>query len=356
MTRMTCVLIAAALAVPWAASDDLDDDRSLIQEAAQQQPAPARESAPPAAANAMDAELAAAQADAQRAQAKVALVLARKALAAGDYATAGRRAQEVLALLEPLTASGAVSEAALQAEGILARVARAGVDVDALPGGAPAARHPAAQTPQPMHPNGPQPSDRYVYQPGQVLVDVDAILGRDRQRAAYQDALRRAYKEDETRLLIEADEARIVPDGVVSYPSDWPQRVARRAEWADGQIARSSRWVDDQGEEWYVAVYDIHDLIYVPPDFGDDIPMGPWAALRDPLDRAALREHAFTWGFWGGHHADVLPLFHAFGGLNPWVARGPKYSAEKQQEVIDMIRAFTGGTVHDPLLLPPAPR
>ena len=48
---------------------------------------------------------------------------------------------------------------------------------------------------------------------------------------------------------MQADEARVAPQGVVSYPDNWPEIVAKRAEYKDGVIARSPSWIDQDGRE-----------------------------------------------------------------------------------------------------------
>ena len=103
-----------------------------------------------------------------------------------------------------------------------------------------------------------------------------------------------------------------------------------------------------------MAIYDIHDLIYVPPDFTSDPPPGVHPE-RDFLDRDALRNgFGGGWGFWPGFSppwyspADTIALARYFGGVNPWADRGPRYSADKQREIIDMIRAFAGAQSEGP--------
>lgn len=128
-----------------------------------------------------------------------------------------------------------------------------------------------------------QMPDRYGYRPGRAIIDVGAIVARDEQGLHYQGGLREAYRADEVRMLIEADEARLIPNGVISYPRDWPERMRRRQKYAGGMIARSASWHDKDGREWYVAIYDIHDLIYVPPQFDIGYGFGAGSSLRNAL-------------------------------------------------------------------------
>ena len=166
------------------------------------------------------------------------------------------------------------------------------------------------------------------------------MLG-DQQRYFYERSLYDAYKATEARQLTEADEARVVPDGEMSFPNDWPERVAKRAKYADGQIARSKSWVDNEGREWYVAIYDIQDVTYLPPDFHATDGLSITRQLRDTLDRDALRQRSYLFNGYPEDLAGGIPLLRYFGGVDDFAMRGPKYSHERRQQVIDMIKRFT---------------
>ncbi len=394
MTRYSVAfLLIGAAATVLAASPT--DDQALIDQAATQRAAAkaAAPGTPAAPAPAEDEGLAQAEREARTeanlALAKLDLIQGRKALAARDPETAARKAQHALALLRKLPAEVDADEYELQAEGMLARAARAGVHVDALAQNAVGEAEPGDDDAQlergvrgaarvAKQYSGPprrdvddsgdvnrlrertlrrQAPDRYGYRPGREIIDTDAVLAADEERTQYQQALRDAYKADEARLLVEADEARLVPEGDVAYPNDWPQRVARRRQNEGGMIARSKSWYDKDGREWYVAIYDIHDLIYVPPDFAYDLPsFTPGVGLRDELDRNALRERSMIFGGTWEDLAGGIPLLRYFGGGNPWLMRGPKYSMERQREIVEMIKAFTGVRVEgERPELPPAP-
>lgn len=308
------------------------------------------------------------------AQSRLELVLARKALRTHQIKDAAIRAQRVLNLLKELPPQVDASEFELQAEGILARAEKAGVDVAALAERASGGTSPPgfddyldkqtraaaevgqrytgadrdtidtrieAETLRRRTLQRQIPGD-YGYRPGKEIFDTDAILERDRQRVYYEDALHTAYSADAARLLTEADEARVAPVGEIAYPDDWPEKVARRAKYAGGEMARSESWIDQDGREWYVAVYDIRDLTYVPPDFQPTFSLDPAENLRNTLDRHALR---WGHGFFGGlptWDLDVtIPLLRYFGGVDDYAWRGPKYSAERQEQIVEMIKAFT---------------
>lgn len=388
MNRYTAILVAAWIATVSVGSAP-PDDQALLQRAPGQRatpPAAATQTAQSAAGDEMSQAERDARVEANTALAKLQLVLGRKALRAEDFKTAAQKAQRALVLIRQLPPDVDVAEMELQAEGILARAAKAGVKVEAL------ARDAAAEAPlvegdaeldrrvqagakiarqydgterADIDTSGDaralrertlrrQAPDRYGYKPGREVVDVDSILAGDQERLAYQDALRQTYKSDEVRMLVGADEGRVVADGVVSYPNDWPQRVEKRKKWADGVVARSPSWYDKDGREWYVAIYDIHDLIYVPPDFGLYSNFGdPRQAWTNELDRMALRNRSMIFGGNADDLAAGIPLLRYFGGLDPWLDRGPKYSPEKQREVVDLIRAFTGARVEDAGAPPP---
>jgi hypothetical protein len=378
MRIVTAFVTAAALTAFVSAPADASDDYDLItQVAAGQADAPAQTGQAAATAGASDdlGELEReARIDLALAQARLELVLARRALKIHDHKEAALRAQRVLKLLKELPTEVDASVYELQAEGILARAEKAGIDIDRLPeqfvaegalperddylddrarAAARIARGYTGADRDTIDTRGDaaalrqrtlrrQVPDDYGYRPGKEIFDVDAVLERDQQRVYYEDALRTAYKADEARLLTQADEARVVPDGDIAYPDDWPDKVARRAKYAGGEIARSQSWIDKEGREWYVAVYDIRDLIYVPPDFQPAASLDLSENLRNELDRHALRLYS---GIFNSYYpediAAGIPLLRYFGGVDEFALRGPKYSVERQQQIVEMIKAFT---------------
>lgn len=341
-------------------------DHSLLNQVAAQR----------GAARPQNADLSAAE---RRARAEVAvsrikldLVLARKALAAGAHRDAALRALGVLSATAVLPHSIDADEWELQAEGILARAKRAGVDVSrlrrahgALVAGqsdeaddpqAQAAAHVARQysgAPRDTVDRGAsaatlreRASQRQIpedlaYQPAKGIIDVEAVLERDRQRLYYEDVLKTQYKSDEFRRLVEADEARVAPDQEVTYPADWPERIKRREKNAGGQIARSRSWADEDGNQWYAGVYEVNDLTYNVPDFRPPFSMFLSEQLRDDLDRDALRHYSEIFNGYPQDLAAGIPLLRFFGGVDDIEYAGPTYSAQKQAEIVTMINAFT---------------
>lgn len=389
MTRITVLLVLAIVTTTTA--DDLASDRAMLAQTAQENVA-APPKPPTAARDNLDDAERTARTEANLALARLELILARKDLKSGEHVSAARRAHQVLALLDQIPPEVDVQEMSLQAEGILSRSQRAGVDTSKLrrdarataplqPGDADRDRQTQAAVRVSRQYTGPprddvdapadaralraralreQVSESVRYRPGRALVDIDAILATNAQRLHYEGVLREAYKSDEMRILVQSDESRLLPDDVVGYPPDWPERTQRRARYADGVIARTPSWTDQDGQEWYIAVYDIHDLIYVPPDFGLEAQFSAnQFAARNAADRAALRGDLFDGLVWGSvRPEDAIPLLRYFGGVNAWIDRGPKYSLERQREIVNLIQTFVGGrveTTSDTPPLPPAP-
>ncbi len=264
------------------------------------------------------------------ARVRLELVLSRKALDAGRVAEAARRALRVQSLLGRLPAGLDAGAESLQAEGILARARKAGVDVEAL----------ATLVNQPIASIESRPP-----------AAVPASAGPKRQKQ-----VRLRVETDRVRVLHSTDEVQIVPLGEISYPPDWPERVARRERYRGGQVARSASWIDDQGRERYVAIYDIHDLIYVPPDFQPPFSLVLPEELRNQLDREALRLRSQIFNGYAEDLAAGIPLLRFFGGVDDYEFRGPKYSTERQKHIAEMIRAFTQRSDESKIILvPPGP-
>ena len=314
------VVIAVGLALLMAASG-----------MAQEQPAT---SGSPEDSQGLEAQEQAARTEATLALAKLELVLARKGLRDERHADAARKALRVLELLKQLPTQMDVGEYELQAEGVLSRTSKAGLNVEAL-------RRDAdlyAEAKLPPRASDPSPDAK----------------PREAEPGAYQTALERAYRDSEVRLLVEADEARVVGDGVVSYPPDWPEKMKKRAQYRGGLIARTPSWIDKDGREWYIAVYDIRDLIYVPPDF-TGIQFNPIFADRDAQDRAALRWGSQIFRGWPDDLAAGIPLLRYFGGVDDTAYRGPKYSVERQNQIAELIKAFVGPHDGEPKVVPLSP-
>lgn len=392
MTRLgsiTAILAAASLG-SFARSDDrLAEDRALLAQAAAQRPAPSRPAsnapAPIAAADphadgrvkapaarpaaALDAE-ARASAEAALANARLELIRGRKADKNNEPHKAAEHAGRALHYLAAIPTSVDVSDYQLQSEGLLARARKAGIDVDAIlaePALGQMQSQPAASKGEAISittiPPASGASDAGA--PPTATTAAPTAIALDSNRAAptaapihnddvtglpHQVRQRERIATDDVRHLVEADDARITPDGEVGYPADWKQRVARRQKNAGGEIAKSDSWRDADGRERYVAIYDVRDVTYVAPDFR---PMSLTIAesLRDTLDRDALRHRSLIFGGDALDLAQGIPLLHYFGGVDEMALRGPKYSAQRQRDVVEMIKGVTSHDAENKVVL-----
>ncbi|MGE0481275.1 MAG: hypothetical protein AB7Q17_12460 [Phycisphaerae bacterium] len=404
--RWTIALLSGALAAAAALAAPPDDHALIAQAAADRQPSAAQPAhvapqspASPEATGEGDLTRAERRAASELllAKARLEVVRARRAIVAEKYRDAAVRAVRVLDALRGLPADVDASEIELQAEGILARAARFGVDLASLTkvtlssdnpptaDGAPASGLPAGASssagetgfvaPYPPRLDSQsraaarigrqyagadardidtrgdadalrertlarQTGETPGYRPGREVVDSDAVNDRIEQRIQYQDPLGDAIHEDEQRRLVEADETRIAGDRLVQYPPNWPELVARRAKWKDGVIARTAGQTDSQGREWYTAIYDIQDLTYVPPDFLPIEGLTLTEGARIAADRDALRWRSQIFGGYADDLAMGVPLLRFFGGVDDLEFRGPKYSAEKARQIGAMVQRF----------------
>ncbi|MCA9244344.1 MAG: hypothetical protein KDA32_10340 [Phycisphaerales bacterium] len=298
--------LVAAWTAPAFAGAKVDDAKLIAEVAAERG---AVDSAPIAG------ELRAAQDEAAVANAKLQLVLARQSLRAKSNLDVVKRAKAALAALESAGVSDRVEELRLQAEGLLSRMRDRGVDVDAIA----AFKSSESVT---------------------VSEAADAPADSPSDDIRYQAELREATRRQEARRLTEVDEARLAPETEVAYPDDWQARVAGRDD--NGQIARGKSWTDGSGKERYVAVYDLNDLTYVAPDFQLNYGFDPYDDLRTALDREALRQRSEIFNGYASDLAAGIPLLPYFGGIgDPFVMRGPKYDARRQEQIVEMIRRFT---------------
>lgn len=379
---MTRWLIASLGSSLLAAAVPASDDGTLIAQTAAERArsAPAASAASAATAPA-DAEEQHARAALLLSQARLDLVLARKDLKAGRTDDAARRASDVLQRLQALPENAEADDLSLQAEGVLARARRHGAGRATSPA-APSTEATGATLPAPLvrdyldaqsraarrilrrYEGADTPDidthaaaadlkqraldaqipDEHGYRPAREIFDVGAIDERDRQRLEYEYALQHAYSADETRRLLQADEARVGPEQEIAYPDDWPERMARRERYAGGEMARSGSSVDANGREWYTAVYDVRDLTYVPPDFQPSFELLSSDEVRNATDREALRQRSQIFSGYAEDLAAGIPLLRFFGGVDDYAFRGPKYSIEKQRQIMQMIEAFTQRT------------
>lgn len=375
MSKLSSVIAAALLVSVALAGQPGNDYGTQPPPAAPPQAAPAP-TAPERPATLAEQEQVA-RTDATLSLIRLETILARKAWNINQHELAARKAVRVLNLVKQLPPAVDASDYELQAEGILAKAARAHINVDRLR--RDAELPPPDQLPEPSgdqqlgaktreaariareHQGTPTPDmdtsgnervlreralahqtpDKSGYHPASEIIDQQALDVRERERIYYQGALENAYKESEQQQLTAVDESRVIPPGEITYPPNWPEIVRKRAQYRGGMIARGPSFYDKDGREWYMAVYDIHDLIYVPPDF-PAVEFNPIINQRNAQDRAALQTQSYI--FRGGAEdlAAGLPLLQYFGGVDPYALRGPKYSIEREKQIVEMIKAFTG--------------
>lgn len=307
-------------------------------------------------AEALRKEIAAARLESDRAAAKLVMLEARQALLDGKSAKARTGAERALKMLRTLPQDDTTTDQMLICEGILARVASGNVPtLSDIPEMTPVAAGQAPPTVQPqarpsvepranVEPRGQRVprSDGIgeLANPGMTRGEQDrALWDWDEARRQQQAALNDEIKKDEVRMLDAADQARQVPNGIMNFPADWPEKARRReAQFGGGLVAKSDSWVDASGEEWFMGVYDIHDLIYMPPDFVPPGSLNPFEQQRLTLDREALRYNSFIFRGWPEDLAAGIPLLRYFGGVDDLVYRGPKYSVEKQRQIEAMVQ------------------
>jgi hypothetical protein len=325
-----------------AAAQDLRRDQELIARAAAERQQETSTQPRAASPTGQAAELASlerqARLEADMAQVRLDLILARKAWAAGRTVDAARLAKRALDRIATLPPELDASVWELQAEGILAKAVRAGVDPPALQNAA------RSEPPEAALP----PADQSTLSPA---------AAHERESLALQGRIRTAAEETAVRIFTESEAARVVPPGDVLYPADWPEKTERRSRDRGGQIARSESWLDENGREWYAALYDIQDLTYEPPDFRPaaclDLVENTWNAL----DRAALRLRSQIFSGYAEDLAAGLPLLNALGGgVDPYWLRGPRYSPARQERVTEIIRAMSEQKCEAQIISLPAPR
>lgn len=132
----------------------------------------------------------------------------------------------------------------------------------------------------------------------------------------------------------------VTPRADMAYPADWPQRTARRARYAEGEIYRGPITKDKEGRDVYTSVYDLGDLVHPVPNFYG---VNPDANIRlqGLLDRQALRNRSMIFGGWAEDLAAGLPLMPFFGGIDNW-AVSPKSDPRELDRVLRTIDAFVG--------------
>jgi hypothetical protein len=302
-------------------------------------------SAEPAPADAADlgTQERAARDDLTLARVRLEIISARRELRdAATMESAARRAQRALQLLRTVSPDRDTSELELQGEGVLARAARAGVVIEREAGagassaGASVGNGSLSACDRPCDRCG-GPACRHAGGPD---TPTRRRLEQNSESWRAQDWIKTATAETELRALRSADEAGKAPRGDVEYPPDWPERTRRRAAQQGAGMISSPSWVGADGRQWNATVYDITDLTYVPPDFTSAVGVNPALDAANALDRDALRLRSMIFSGDARDLAAGLPLLNYLGGVDPYLIRGPKYSRERQQAIVDLIDGF----------------
>lgn len=361
---------------------------ALITPAWAQEAASPAAPAAPAAARAADGDIAEEQAttDLLVAQVRLSLVKARKALKAEQYDDAVSYARTAQVAMKKLPKELDLSVYQLQAEGILARVEKLGqrnqpLTAGSVPpqgtgagqssgstqsGGATQATTLAPGEIRVIEVTPAQPSQADASKPERVAQspkaqakhddddddDADdddngqddvAPAEYDRNRLPEQMSTRDAIRDSDLNVLMRSDEARIAPDADMAYPPDWREITGKRRAMRDGAIYRSPGHVGKDGKEWHMAIYDLSELSYVPPDFSSPTQFNVVDAYESAAYRDALRQRSEIFNGFAEDLAMGLPLLRFFGsaGIDPMVLRGPKYSREKTQQIVEMIRTMS---------------
>lgn len=342
MSRLTASTFIAGTLSIMAAAQDLSMDLELIARAAveRQEEASTRPGTalPPGQTADLERQERQARLEADVAQVRLDIILARKEWAAGRVAESAHHARRALDRIATLPPELDVTVWELQAEGILAKAARAGVDLRSLQNATRSEPHGAAVPPADQS----APSSSAV---------------PELENLTLQGRIRTAAEETAVRILTESEMARVVPPGEVLYPADWPEKTERRARYRGGLIARSESWLDEKGREWYVALYDIQDLIYATPDFRPPGSLDLVENTLNALDRAALRLRSQIFSGYAEDLAVGLPLLNALGGgVDPHWLRGPRFSLARQQQVTELIRAMSEQKSEAQIISLPPPR
>lgn len=163
---------------------------------------------------------------------------------------------------------------------------------------------------------GPASTETQITETGEI-VDVEALIDDDHQQHVYDRDIAAALRQNRVNWILTANEAAIAPfTDSLTYPADWPQRVAKRTKYRDGVIFEGQPFTGDDGQTYFTAIYDLGDLVHPIPNFYAAYPGSSREQRQQDLDRAALRDRSQIFNGYAHDLAAGLPLLHFFGGID----------------------------------------
>ncbi len=178
-----------------------------------------------------------------------------------------------------------------------------------------------------------------------TLIDVDAALEPMEQRLAYERDVYRATMSARANTLLTASEAALPasPDGAMTFPTDWPERTARRAQYRGGMIYRTPEFTGADGQTYYTAIYDLGDLVHPVPNFFADYPGTQRRTRIEDDDRFYLQTRSQFFNGFADDLAAALPLLHFFGGIDNNAVTA-NVDPQETQRIVRIIDQFLHNT------------
>ncbi len=177
-------------------------------------------------------------------------------------------------------------------------------------------------------------TDDGIYPTGEIF-DLDAIYD-DQAQHVYDRDLAAALNQNRVDWLLRNNEAALAMPGM-TFPSDWPERVGRRARYRDGVIYEGQPFVGEDGQTYFTAIYDLGDLVHPIPNFYATYPGTAREQRNQDLDRAYLRLGSYIFNGYADDLAAGLPLLHFFGGIDSYAisTRTDPYEVDRIKSIID---------------------
>ena len=269
------------------------------------------------------------------------IVAARRALQIRDRAAAAKRLENAERLLESLPKYVDVSVYRNQIRGLARSVRRAPRSPARANAGGPAKDNLGVLTLTEQD-NGQDQAPVPPTESGEI-VDVSALLDDDHQQHVYDREINAALRQNRANWILSANEAAIAPfTESLTYPADWPQRVAKRARYRDGVVYEGKPFVGDDGQTYFTAIYDLGDLVHPIPNFYATYPGSHLEHYFQVTDRTALQQRSQIFNGYPEDLAAGLPLLHFFGGIDH-NAISTRTDPAQTARVTRIIESFIGG-------------